>query len=84
MVVINATCVSWIESDAMLDNAVLVENQVEHLERPPAFDHEIFRDNLEPADDRRPMPVASSTPPVNREALMVRIGWVKNGKPREG
>ena len=36
----------------MLDHAVLLENRIEHFERPAAIDHEIFRDDLEPIDHR--------------------------------
>jgi hypothetical protein len=36
----------------MLDDAVLLENAIEHFERSSAIDHEIFRDDLEPVDDR--------------------------------
>ena len=37
---------------AMLDDAVLFEQKVERLQRLPAIDHEILRDDLEPVDDR--------------------------------
>src|ERR1043166_7345075 len=40
-----------IHGDAVLDDAVLLENRVEHIERPAAIDHEIFADDLEPVDD---------------------------------
>ena len=41
-----------IHRNAMLHHAVLLENLVENLQRPPAVDHEIFGDDLEPVDDR--------------------------------
>ena len=41
-----------IHSHAVLDDAVLLQNLIEHFERPSAIDHEIFRDDLEPIDNR--------------------------------
>ena len=41
-----------IHRDAMLHDAVLLENLIEHLQRAPAVDHEIFGDDFEPVDDR--------------------------------
>ena len=41
-----------IHRDAMLDDAVLLEDRIEHLERAAAIDHEVFRDDLEPIDHR--------------------------------
>ena len=37
---------------AMLHDAILFENLIEHFERPAPIDHEVFRDDLEPIDDR--------------------------------
>ncbi len=36
----------------MLDDAVLLENLVEHVQRPSAIDHKVFRDDFEPVDHR--------------------------------
>ena len=36
----------------MLDDAVLLENLVEHFERPATVDHEIFGNDLKPVHDR--------------------------------
>ena len=41
-----------IHRDAVLDDAVLFENRVEHFERPAAVHHEILGDDLKPIDDR--------------------------------
>ena len=41
-----------IHGHAVLDDAVLLEDLVEHLERTAAVDHEVFRDDLEPVDGR--------------------------------
>ena len=41
-----------IHRHAMLHDAVLLEDLIEHFERTAAIDHEIFRDDLEPIDDR--------------------------------
>ena len=41
-----------IHRHAMLHDAILLENRIEHFERAAAIDHEIFRDDLEPIDDR--------------------------------
>ncbi len=41
-----------VHGDAMLDNAVLLQDLVEHVERTPAIDHEVFRDDLEPVGGR--------------------------------
>src|SRR5258708_1726851 len=41
-----------IHGDPMLHDPVLVQNLVEHTERASAIDHEVFRDNLKPIDDR--------------------------------
>jgi len=35
----------------MLNDAVLLKNLIEYMERAPAIYHEIFRDNFEPVDD---------------------------------
>src|SRR5260221_14657458 len=37
---------------AVLDDAVLLKNRVEHFERSAPIDHEILRDDLKPIDDR--------------------------------
>src|ERR1700747_3650138 len=39
-----------IHGDAVLDHAVPLQNFVEGLERPPAVYHEVFRNDLEPAN----------------------------------
>jgi hypothetical protein len=36
----------------MLDDTVLLENLVEHFERPATVDHEIFGNDLKPVHDR--------------------------------
>ena len=41
-----------IHGHAVLHDAILLENLVEHFERTAAVDHEIFRDDLKPVDDR--------------------------------
>ena len=41
-----------IHGHSVLHDAVLLENLIEHFERPAAVDHEIFRDDFEPIDDR--------------------------------
>ena len=41
-----------IHRHAMLDDAVLLEDRIEHFERAAAIDHEVFRDDLEPIDHR--------------------------------
>src|SRR5260221_1675246 len=37
---------------AVLDDAVLFKDGIEHFERPASVDHEILRDDLKPIDDR--------------------------------
>jgi len=37
---------------AMLHNTVLLQNPIEHGQRPARVAHEVFRDDLEPVDDR--------------------------------
>ena len=41
-----------VHGDAVLDDAVLLENLVEHFERTAAVDHVVFGDDFEPVDDR--------------------------------
>jgi hypothetical protein len=41
-----------VHRDAVLHDAVLLEDLVEHSSGPAAVDHEVFRDDLEPVDDR--------------------------------
>ncbi len=41
-----------IHRHAVLHDAILLENLVEHFERTSAINHEIFRDDLKPIDDR--------------------------------
>src|SRR5260221_13646081 len=41
-----------IHGDAMLHDAVLLEDLIEHFERPAAVDHKILGNNLEPVDRR--------------------------------
>src|SRR5208282_4533222 len=41
-----------VHRNAMLDDFVLFEDLIEDVQRPSAIDHEIFRNNLEPVDDR--------------------------------
>ena len=36
----------------MLDNAILLQDLFENVQRPSAIDHEIFGNNLEPINDR--------------------------------
>lgn len=36
----------------MLDDSVLIEDLIEDVKRPAAIDHVVFRDDLEPIDDR--------------------------------
>jgi hypothetical protein len=40
-----------VHGDAMLDDAILLENLVEDLERAATIDHVVFGDDLEPVDD---------------------------------
>ncbi len=54
---------SEIHRYAVLDDAVLLQDLVEHFERTPAIDHEILRDDLEPVDDR----LLSENVPVMRD-----------------
>ena len=64
-----------IHRDPMLHDAVLLENLVEHFERSAAIDHEIFRDDLEPIDDRfffEDMPVMRHAQ-ANPDAVVVEI-----------
>ena len=41
-----------IHGDAVLHDAILLENLVEHVQRPSAIDHKVFRDDFEPVDHR--------------------------------
>ena len=41
-----------IHRNAVLNNLVLLQNPVEHRKRPATIDHIVFRDDLEPVDDR--------------------------------
>src|SRR6266446_2151257 len=53
-----------IHRDAVLHDFVLVEDPIQDVQRPPAIDHEILRDNLKPVDNglaRKNMVVVRST-----------------------
>ena len=50
MLAIRAVGRAEIHGDAVLHHAVLLEDLVEHVERPAAVDHEVLRDDLEPVD----------------------------------
>ena len=41
-----------IHGDAVLHDAILLENLVEYLQRTAAIDHVVFGDDFEPVDDR--------------------------------
>jgi hypothetical protein len=41
-----------VHRDAMLDDAILLEDFVEHIKGAAGIDHEVLRNNLEPIDDR--------------------------------
>ena len=41
-----------VHRDAVLHDAIALENLIEHGERTAAVDHEILRDDFEPVDDR--------------------------------
>jgi hypothetical protein len=43
---------SKIHGDAVLDDFVLLENLIQDVQRPSAVDHEIFRNDLKPVDNR--------------------------------
>ena len=52
MLVVEAVGRSEIHGHTMLNHAILFEDRVQHLEWPAPVDHEIFRNDLEPIDDR--------------------------------
>ena len=52
MVAIGLVRRAEVHGDAVLHDAVLLEDLVEHFERAAAIDHEVFGDDLEPIDDR--------------------------------
>ena len=68
----------------MLHDAVLLENLIEHLERPAAIDHEIFRDDLEPIDDRflrEDVPVMRNAQADADAVIGEIIEWIRRHRP---
>jgi hypothetical protein len=41
-----------VHGDAVLHNAILLEDSIERGERPAGVDHEVFRDDFEPVNHR--------------------------------
>src|SRR5260370_372253 len=41
-----------VHRDTVLHGAIALQNLIEHFEWAPAIDHEVFRDDLKPVDDR--------------------------------
>ena len=52
MLAIRPVGVAEVHRDAVLHDAVLLEDLVEHMERAARIDHVVFRDDLEPIHDR--------------------------------
>src|ERR1041384_7282859 len=67
----------------MLDDAVLLQDLIEHFERTPAINHEILRNDLEPIDHRflrQNVPVMRH-PQTNADSV---VGEVVEGICRHG
>src|SRR5258708_23559013 len=55
-----------VHGNAVLHHAILIEDLVKHAQWAPAIDHEIFRDDFEPIDDRlllENMPIVRNAQP---------------------
>jgi hypothetical protein len=68
-----------VHGDAMLDDAVLLEDFVEYLKGPAPIDHEILRDDLKPIHDRfllKDMPVMRHAQADPDAVFGVIVKWV--------
>src|SRR5882724_11299042 len=52
MFAVNPVRRTEVHGNAVLNDAVLIQDLIEDAQRTAAVDHEIFRNNLEPVDDR--------------------------------
>jgi hypothetical protein len=70
----------------VLDDLILLQNLIEHLQRTPAIHHEIFRDDLEPCAGRflrENVPIVRHAQPESDAVVRVSVERIRSHKNSE-